>query len=299
MNEKSSNGLRRFVDKVFGGLNMSWPAVVLFAVATAVLTAIFLIVPVFKETSFHRMGVTMEAWILFAVIIMANAKSPVESAAKVFVFFLISQPLIYLFQVPFSWMGWGLFHYYKTWFIWTLLTIPMAFIGWYINKKNWLSVVILLPVMCFLGVAALESFKDAAGHFPKHIVMALFCVMQILLYIYVFFPDIKKRLAGLLLTLGVVIAYAVMTPPAEIQVWDNLPDAPALSEEATISVEDASICQMQFTNTEEARLCIVVNKTGSTTMTVVDGDKEYKYAVDVVESNGSYAVNMTPVGDAS
>ena len=36
-------------------------------------------------------------------------RQPLICAAKVFVFFLISQPLIYLFQVPFSQDGWGLF----------------------------------------------------------------------------------------------------------------------------------------------------------------------------------------------
>ena len=51
--------------------------------------------------------------IMFAMIIISNCKTPKEAAAKTFVFFLISQPLIYLLQVPFSWQGWGLFHYYK------------------------------------------------------------------------------------------------------------------------------------------------------------------------------------------
>ena len=101
-----------------------------------VLTAIFLIMPVFRNTSFERMGVYLEAWIFFAIIIMANCKTPLESALKTFIFFLISQPLIYLIQVPFSSMGWQLFGYYRTWFIWTLLTFPMAYIGWYIKKKT-------------------------------------------------------------------------------------------------------------------------------------------------------------------
>ena len=61
---------------------MSWRDVILFAVGTAVLTFIFLVVPIFKNTSFERMGVTFEAWIFFAVIIMANCKTPVESALK-------------------------------------------------------------------------------------------------------------------------------------------------------------------------------------------------------------------------
>lgn len=55
------------------------------------------------------MGETLEAWVFFAVIIIANAKSSLDSALKTFVFFLISQPLIYLLQVPFTWQGWGSF----------------------------------------------------------------------------------------------------------------------------------------------------------------------------------------------
>lgn len=77
-----------------------------------------------------------EAWIFFAVIIMANCKKPLESALKTFVFFLISQPLIYLFQVPFSWMGCELFKFYFYWFKVTLCTFPGAFIGWFITKRK-------------------------------------------------------------------------------------------------------------------------------------------------------------------
>ena len=105
------------IERIYGGLNMSWRNVILFAVGTAVLTSVFLIVPIFKNTSFIRMGVTLESWIFFAIIIMANCnkqeitknagffekiKEPLICAAKVFVFFLISQPLIYLFEVPFK-----------------------------------------------------------------------------------------------------------------------------------------------------------------------------------------------------
>ena len=112
MNDNNSAS-GRYLNRLFGGLKMSWPRVILFAVGAAVLTAVFLIVPVFKNSSFERMGVYLEAWVLFSVLIMANCRKPLEAALKTFVFFLVSQPLIYLFQVPFSWMGWGLFGYYE------------------------------------------------------------------------------------------------------------------------------------------------------------------------------------------
>lgn len=116
--EKNERGvIRRFTEKLFGGLNMTWPKVILFAAASAIVTAVFLIMPIFGDTSFNRIGVHFEAWIFFAVIIMSNCKKPLESALKAFVFFLVSQPLIYLIQVPFSSMGWSLFGYYRTWFI--------------------------------------------------------------------------------------------------------------------------------------------------------------------------------------
>ena len=152
MEKGSKQGLRRFVEKIYGGLNMSWPAVILFAVATAILSAVFLLVPIFRRTSFARMGETFEAWIFFAVIIMANCKKPLESALKTFVFFVVSQPLIYLIQVPFSEMGWGLFGYYRFWIVWTLLTFPMAYVGWYIFHATGSIVLAFIGSMALVGL---------------------------------------------------------------------------------------------------------------------------------------------------
>ena len=61
MEEKSV--LRKFTDKLYGGIDLTWLKVIIFAVGTAVITAVFLIVPIFKDTSFMRMGETLEAWV--------------------------------------------------------------------------------------------------------------------------------------------------------------------------------------------------------------------------------------------
>ena len=118
--------------KLFGGINLTWPRVIIGAVIAGVVTAVFAIVPIFLNTSFHTITATFEVWILFGIFIIMNSKSNLDSALKCFVFFLISQPLVYLIQVPFSSMGWGLFGYYGYWFIWTLLCFPMGFVGYYI-----------------------------------------------------------------------------------------------------------------------------------------------------------------------
>ncbi len=79
--EAESKGV---LDKIYGGLEMSWLKVIILAVLSAVITSVFLIVPVFKNTSFERMGVYLEAWIFLAICIIANTKKPLEAALKTF-----------------------------------------------------------------------------------------------------------------------------------------------------------------------------------------------------------------------
>ncbi len=290
------NILRRCTDKIYGGLNMSWPVTVMYAVAAALLTSIFLILPVFKDTSFARMGVTFEAWIFFAVIIMANCRTPLESALKTFVFFLISQPLIYLIQVPFTVLGWQIFMYYRYWFIWTLLTLPMAYIGWYITKKNWLSLLILAPVLCYLTWLYVDGFRTAYSHFPRMLVMALFCLLQVLIYLYVFTEKTVQKLIGLVAPLAVMFALTLITPEADINTTQFLPGDPVLSEEASVTVDDPEITVQVEKTGEDSMVGIQARKYGSTAFTITDGGNEYHYSLEIFEDNeGHTQINIAPV----
>ena len=294
MGKEETRSLRRFTDKLYGGLNMSWMAVILFAVATAVLTAVFLIVPIFKNTSFERMGVTLEAWIFFAVIIMANCKKPLESALKTFVFFLLSQPLIYLLQVPFSSLGWGIFGFYRYWFIWTLLTFPMAFVGWYIGRKNWLSLLILMPALCLLTSDYVGAFRETIAHFPHLLITALFCLGQVLIYLYAFTSDKWQKLVGFLVPLAIVIVMLLVTPRVDIGMIDTLPDEPSFSSQATVTVEDASVADVSLTIPEEGRVQINAHKYGTTAVTIKDGDQEMRYSIEVYKDDGVGRISITP-----
>ena len=290
------NILRRCTDKIYGGLNMSWPVTVMYAVAAALLTSIFLILPVFKDTSFARMGVTFEAWIFFAVIIMANCRTPLESALKTFVFFLISQPLIYLIQVPFTVLGWQIFMYYRYWFIWTLLTLPMAYIGWYITKKNWLSLLILAPVLCYLTWLYVDGFRTAYSHFPRMLVMALFCLLQALIYLYVFTEKTVQKLIGLLAPLAVMFSLTLITPEADINTTQFLPGDPVLSEEASVTVDDPEITVQVEKTGEDSMIGIQARKYGTTAFTITDGGNEYHYSLEIFEdSEGHTQINIAPV----
>ena len=280
MEEKSK--LRRFTDWLFGGIELTWTRIVLYAVITAVLTAVFLVVPIFRNTSFYRVGGTTEAWILFAVIIISNAKSPLESALKTFVFFLISQPLIYLLQVPFSWMGWGIFQYYLYWFILTLCTFPAAYIGWYIKKKNWLSLLILMPMLLLLVYTGADGLKQLIHQFPRMLIMTLFCIGQVLLYLYAFTENIFQKIAGL--TLPVLIVAVMLLLPKNIDFSSSqfLPDDPVLTENAAVTVEDTGIVEISLPEGGETVL-VHVHKYGTTSFTIEDGGQEYSYNITVYE----------------
>lgn len=286
MIEKTKHTIKRLTDKLYGGVPMSWSAVIFFALGSAVLSAFFLTVPIFKNTSFHRMGETLEAWIFFAVIIMANCKTPIESAFKTFAYFLISQPLIYLLQVPFSWQGWHLFSYYKYWFIWTILTLPMAYVGWYIRNRNWFSLLILAPVMFVLCEYSFEAFRFSFRHFPFQLLTALFCLSQVLIYLYVFTPNLQQKLLGFFAPVAAVLIISMTTPELEINVTCFLPDDPILTEAAVVTVEDTAIAEVSIVSIDDDRM-IHVHSTryGSTSLSIQDGEQEYHYTLRIYEDN--------------
>lgn len=161
---------------------------------SAVFTAVCLIVPSLSESSFGNIGVTPEFWLLAAIFIVVNCKTMKEAALRCFVFFLISQPLIYLFQVPFSSLRWGLFGYDKYWFIATLLTVPAALVCFQIKKKNTLGAFIPAVASGCCGFAAADFLRTAVLDFPRNLLSGLFCFGATLLLAFALFTEKKHRL---------------------------------------------------------------------------------------------------------
>ena len=76
------------LEKLFGGIKMTWPRLILFAIISGVVTALIaLLVP--EGNSIRQVAVTFEIWIVLAIIIVVNCKTPPEAACKTFVYFLI------------------------------------------------------------------------------------------------------------------------------------------------------------------------------------------------------------------
>ncbi len=196
--------------KLFKDINLSWIKLILFAVIAGVYTAIMALASSLKYTSFHDITVSFEIWILFGIIIIMNSKSAKESALKCFIFFLISQPLVYLIQAPFSNEKFEIFRYYNYWFAWTLATIPMGYIGYQMKKDKWWCLLILLPILLFLGIHYYNYLKEFIYNFPYHLITIMFCLITLLIYPIYIFENKKIKIIGLVISILIIIVSSLL-----------------------------------------------------------------------------------------
>lgn len=195
--------------KIFGGINLTWPKVIIMAVVAAIYTAAVAIIPALQETSLHTIAVSFEVWILIGIFIIMNSKSNLDAALKCFVFFLISQPLIYLLQVPFSRMGFGLFGYYTQWFIWTIVCFPMGFLGYFIKKDKWWGYIILLPMIALTALSYYQYLTCFSFCYPFYIAISAFCAVMMLLYPNLLFSNKIIKMVGTIVSVLIIAAISI------------------------------------------------------------------------------------------
>ena len=294
--------------KLFGGLNLTWPKRIIWAVLAAVYTAAMAILPITKDGSFRDIAVTFEVWVFFGTIIIMNSKSARDSALKCFVFFLVSQPLIYLIRVPFSWQGWNLFQYYKYWFIWTLLTIPMGYLGYYLKKGTMKGLLLIMtPVLIFLSFFLFGYLGQAIAIFPHHLLTALFIIACMYLFVLGIFEDKKVRRVGLIIvTVLVLAAFSYNMIPSvqesryyktSIMISGNTYD---FDDSYEVALEDPSfgtlsIEKLPFKDNGEDVFAVnaVFKKTGKTRFTLKGEGKVYVYDLEVWTNT----YNLTLISD--
>ena len=190
--------------KIFGELNLTWVKVILLAIFIGIYGGAMELIPALRDTSFTDMDVTFEVWILFGILIIVNSKSALDSALKCFVFFLISQPLIYITQDVINHSN--LFEtYYRFWVLWTVACIPMGYIGYYMKKDKWWGLLILTPIMLLLTSSLMTYFRYMVYSFPKHLLTVIFCFITLIIYPLYIFKDKKIKTAGLLINILMII----------------------------------------------------------------------------------------------
>lgn len=211
----------KMLKKLFGGIDLSWKKLILFAVVIGVYAGVMFSLPFTLNTSFADIGFQYEWWILFAILIMVNSKSPMDSALKCLVFFAISKPIIYLVQIPFGRESFDFIRLvlYGGWIFIALLAIPLGYVGYYIKKRNIWSILILSPMFILLAFSGLDYLRQAINYFPHHLLSAVFCFAAIILIAFGIFGERNLRIislsfVGLFLTIyllffGGIIAHRV------------------------------------------------------------------------------------------
>ena len=238
--------------KIFGELNLTWIKLILFSVLAGVFTALMAMVPIVKDTSFSDLTVTLEVWILFGILIIMNSKSPLDSALKCFVFFLISQPLVYIIQDAVN--NSHLFAtYYRYWFIVTLLTFPMGFVGYYMKKDKWWGLIILAPMLFLVGVEFGRHLSMTMYSFPRHLLTTIFCFVTMIIYPIGIFSDKKVKIVGVAISLLIIGAMIIATV-VKMPVYDTTLFLSA--EDTTIEEqnEDDDSINIRFDDTFKAYL---------------------------------------------
>ncbi len=217
--------------KLFGGLAMSWRTIIIFALIAGAITGVVAVLPFTENTSLRDIAISYEWWLIFAFVIASNCSKNWESALKVFVFFLISQPLCYAVEViictlapeltpnPLT-LDMALYYYTSIWGPMTLLTLPGGFIAFYITKQNALGSVILglgNAIQAILGVYYLTTMIQNP---PYHLLTVIVCFASI----FVMTMSMQRERKNRAIALGVTVAAAVLVV-AFVFVRNGMPGA--------------------------------------------------------------------------
>lgn len=278
----------KVIKKLFGGIEMTYIKVILFAVLTAIITAALLLIPVFENSPLRDMGVNYDWWIIFAIFVVINCKKPLEAGLKCFIFFLISQPLIYLFQQPFSQID-LLRNYYGRWFFQTLLTFPGGIIAFYIKRKEIWSALILAVAGAYLGISGISKivFSIHNCNVP-YIIDGVFFTGVAILFGFIFCSG-KKQILYLAIILACIIgvgAYCtydcVLSGTYEYDIQHEGSWSPQLETFNSLSVSWE----------DDDTLLIEHGSRGNADLTIVNEDGETIHIIIVV-SGGKVTVTET------
>lgn len=186
--------------RLFGGIPMTWLRTVLFAAAAGIYTGLVMTIPFLDGTSFQDIGVSYEWWVIFAVIVVVNCGKGWEAALKCFVFFLISQPLVYLTEILLGALEseMGLYYYRAIWLPMTMLTLPGGFIAYFCKQQTPLGAFILGLGNAIQAMLALVYFLMAVQMFPYHLLSALVSLGSIPLMTLLIQKERKNRLIAFL-----------------------------------------------------------------------------------------------------
>lgn len=201
------------ISAAFGSLPMTWPIVCGFAVITGIYVGVINQIPILHDTSFQDIAVTLEWWVLFAVLIVSNCKSAWEAGLKCLVFFLISQPVIFLVELPTIGLDKALYYYTGIWLPISLLTLPGGAIAFLAKRQNVLGAAILGVGNTIVALMGVSYFQQILKVFPRHLLTVASCAAIVAVTILGMQKKRRTRLLSAAITVlltAVIAAWTVM-----------------------------------------------------------------------------------------
>ena len=192
---------------------MTWPIVCGFAVIIGIYVGVINQIPILHDTSFQDIAVTLEWWVLFAVLIVSNCKSAWEAGLKCLVFFLISQPIIFLVELPTIGLDKALYYYTGIWLPISLLPLPGGAIAFLAKRQNVLGAAILGVGNTIVALMGVSYFQQILKVFPRHLLTVASCAAIVAVTILGMQKKRRTRLLSAAITVlltAVIAAWTVM-----------------------------------------------------------------------------------------
>lgn len=289
--------------KLFGNTNITWKFLIVFSIIIGIGVGIINRIPVLENTSFQDIAIVLDMWIVLAIFIIVNCKTCKEAVAKCFIFFLISQPLIYLTEILINTFVYGanfkanFIEYFRNYYIgsgllngwlkWTFLTIPGAFVAYQIKKNNILAALVLSVATCYLAFSGTYGIINmfSNGTFPYHLLNSLLCLIMAYLLIFVILTNKKERIISVIITtIGIIISIVFINI--------NL-KTPIMTNYQYVFEEDVKMVECEVDNHDIAD--VLLSEDGKY-MDVYSSSKVGTATIKTIDENGEehyYIVNST------
>ena len=277
----------KLLHKLFFEIEMTWKRLILFAIGAALFSAIPDCIPMLEDTSFTAPARTFEIWVLFAVVVIFNCRGYREAMIKTFVFFLVSQPLFYLIEVPFKAEGFGIFRNYPGWFVWTVCTIPGAAIAYYVKKQNICSGIIIALANTLVLACGIDRLNILRDEFPRYLLTHIFCLCCAIVYIVVLLEGKRNKLVATVITVIVLGVLVYLKLADNGAAFTSYP----FNETGTWEVQEVPDgIKVELVND---RIEITGERSGDYTFTLVDENgMQLTYDIEVDDSTGLINVHV-------
>lgn len=282
--------------KLFTSVNISYKFLIIFSIIVGLLVGIINRIPILNNTSFQDIAIYLDMWVILAIFIIFNCKNSKEAMFKCFIFFLISQPLIYFTEIIIDVLFnnnsfidkfvlyFNNYYIHNGWLLLTILTIPGSYIAYQVKKDNIFSGIILSVATGFLMFSGINFLLNCIFYkFPYHLLTGLTSIIMSIYFIFILLNKKSNKIISLIIT--------IICGLLSIICFLNISNKPIIANEiidinnsnVTYNVDDEDIAILKIIDKE---LYVYSNKKiGETIITINDGNELKKYLVKSTSKN--------------